>query len=277
MQTALCTLDHSQLDPWQFANLPPWIAAQRRDHLVCPGCDRPAYFRSGSRNGRAPCFCGHHAPGCVFAATAYAMQNPEPPRDPDPWGAPQRIAVDFAYGAARPCAGVGSGEWENPPDERRGSGGKGVHSNAVLNRRLRPILRSLLTTPFSQSNQPLQVTGHGDTTPAQFFVRFDTLSDRHVGQYHGYWGWLRCAKFGERGDLWLNPMGPWGLGICVQQHLVSDLLMRFPFLDPDKHTGQGVSVLVFGVLRIAPNDKPYIVVSDLAKVAMHDPSAAERW
>lgn len=273
MQTALCTLDHSHQNPWQFASLSPHVLEQRREFLVCPGCGGSAYFRSGSRNGRAPCFCGHHDQGCRFAATPSGIKDPDRSRHQSPF-AQQRIAVDFSYGTALPGDGDWSGDFEEQQDERARSSGMGDGGNAVVYRRLRSILRDLFMTALSASHQSLQVTGYGDTTPAQFFIRFDRVSDRHTGQFHGFWGQMSCARTGPDGELWLNTGDRGDLSICVPQHLVPALRRRFTMHDKGEWTGHGLQVLVFGVLQIkADSAKPYIVVADLSLIALHEPSA----
>jgi phage/plasmid primase-like uncharacterized protein len=97
MQHATYTLDNSQQTPQQFAALSPQELAQRRNHLACPGCSGHTFFRSETRDGRAPCFCGHHQDGCEYAAVQSVAKNSGQRSNRDTWSPHgQRIVVDLA-------------------------------------------------------------------------------------------------------------------------------------------------------------------------------------
>ncbi len=100
MQTARCHQDGAIYNAPSFGNLNPDEIEQKRGLLSCPECDRHSYFRRQTRNGRAPCFCAHHEPGCEFAASSPMARS-------DPFGLgrfssgvlDRPIVVDFAYGS----------------------------------------------------------------------------------------------------------------------------------------------------------------------------------
>lgn len=270
MDAARCTLDDVVYQAVRFATLSPADLSRKRRFLVCPECRGPAYFKKASRSGQAACFGARpHEDGCTLAAVEYEQNDIGPGDDQDILQNPgQRIVLDFNFGAQ-------PNDRHNDPDEPHNVGGRGgrfvgngARPDAVMHRRLSTILRNLMISDqFRTSRQTIEVTGIGEFTVADFFVRFDSVAPIHDNQYRGYWGMVASAGFGKEGALWLNSGGCDDMSICVPQQLVSALHERFRTTDGEESLA-GVYALVLGSLRTSKNMKKFVPVEDLGFITL---------
>jgi hypothetical protein len=274
MQQAKCKLDGENYYVHQFAKLPPDEITEKRQHLTCSECDISAFYRRETRNGRHACFGSHHAEGCQMAAIQTTTDTNRPNQNWDyANNQEQRIVVDFAYGTAQTEEPINHTARPNQFDDSIYSGSGTVRrQNIVSHRRLSSILRDLIASPqFCNSNQILHVAGFGEATVSDFFMRFDNISNAHVGRFMGYWGRLTCAKEGDSHALWLNTGKPGDLSILVPFQLADALRSRFGIEDRGDLTAAGMFVLVFGTLHVSWHGKPYIEIADLCSITMCNP------
>ena len=274
MQTAMCHQDGAIYNAPSFGNLNPDEIEEKRGLLSCPGCRRHSYFRKEARNGRAPCFCAHHEPGCEFAAPSPTARSDSSGLGRfSPGVLDKPIVVDFAYGSwdggvqGNGRQPVNSSLAANPSGQQMQGGSSSVSSH----RRLSTLLRDILVVPdFVRSPQTLYVQGIGQTRVWDFFVNFRQLNQTHLGQLLGHWGALTFAWQGSSGGLWLNSEngGPADLGICVPARLVDALYERHAIHSGSAWEPESCFALVVGTVHLSQGGKPYIEVADLCNVAV---------
>ncbi len=172
-----------------------------KPHLQCPACRAPAHFRSGSRDGKDPCFFARHEDGCPIASSHYsaavvaaaireveqivkdtsilAVDMSLPDRDSRPGGASNRIVDD---------AQVGS---EGRASRRHTKkSGKPKKPSSVGGRQL---LRYLVcSADFRQANIEIRMPEmNRGFTPSELFRPFSEITIPAGGRedgWHGFWG-----------------------------------------------------------------------------------------
>jgi hypothetical protein len=273
MQTAMCHQDGAIYNAPSFGSLNPDEIEQKRGLLSCPGCRRHSYFRKEARNGRAPCFCAHHDPGCEFAAASPMARSESSGLGRFSSNVLDKpIVVDFSYGSwdggvqGNGRQPVNSSLAANPSGQMQG-GSSAVSSH----RRLSTLLRNILEVPdFVQSPQALYVQGIGQTRVCDFFVNFRQINQTHLGQLMGHWGALSSVGQGNSGELWLNTGygGSGDVSICVPAHLINALYERHAIHSGSAWEPESCFALVVGTVHLSQGGKPYIEVADLCNVAV---------
>ena len=204
MQTAKYKVNNSEQNAFQFGQLTPDEIALYQLHMVCKGCGAPAYYRGPTRNGRAPCFCGHHAIGCPYAANQSVAASSRDSNlnrgiSANPW---QRIVVDLSYGIHQTNNPAAPRAFENHAPDQRNAAEHGTEVRPETRRRPSSLLNELINSPqFSESRQRLVIDGFGETTVADFFVNLGRYSPDHINQFHGYWGRIESVCMGSTGEL----------------------------------------------------------------------------
>lgn len=267
-------LNNSEQTAYDYAQMTADELARARGHLACPECEGQAYFRSATRNGRAPCFCGRHAHGCELAAVQTAARaNQQRSERGDailPW---QRIVLDLDYGAHHTNHLATPRVFESPSPEHRSPAEPGVEAGTETRRRPRALLHELIHSPgFSESRQPFVVDGVGETTIADFFVSLERHSTDHIHQYHGFWGRITSVYLGSTDELWLNSQGYAFPGVYVPRDLVDEFYRRNRLNHSDKWRLEGAYVLAIGMLKSTLAGKHFVEVKDLANLAVSFPS-----
>ena len=273
MQTARCNQDGAIYNAPSFGNLNPDEIEQKRGLLSCPECDRHSYFRRQTSNGRAPCFCAHHEPGCEFAAPSPMARSDSSGLGRFSSGVLDRpIVVDFAYGS---WDGGVQGSGRQPANSSVAANPscqiQGGSSSVTSHRRLSTLLRDILEVPdFVRSPQTLYVQGIGQTRVCDFFVNFSQLNRTHLGQLMGHWGALSFAWHGNSGELWLNTEngGRGDLGVCVPARLVDALYERYAINHGATWELGSCIALVVGTVHLSQSGKPYIEVADLCSLTV---------
>jgi len=260
MHIARSTLDNLTYQANQFATLPSSELNFKRNNLLCPGCGVPAFFRQASQmSGRAACFGARpHASGCHLAAPEFDRKYQE---DDDGYtqselgNLSKRIVLDLNFGAApKPSINSQDGVITDVDDCIGGSRLNGSHRHEVTLRRLRPLLKALTKSAhFNNSTQLIEIPNRSVTTVADFFVNFNNIGPNHEGQYHGFWGMVTNAQFGNAGTLWLNAGGWNDVSICLPYEFGGVVCERFGIKEPEELSG--AFVLILGEIRVANNGK----------------------
>lgn len=270
MQSARCNQTNSIYGAQQFASLPPNEMFQIRPNLVCPECERAAFFRNETLNGREACFGARpHADWCSLKATQSTAKAGESGWSQDVSTLDeQRIVVDFSYGAQAADGFANPGETPIQLSQRRRSGGASGSANKVTHRRLSSILRELsLSHEFSQSQQLVEIGGIGAFRANEFFASFDAVTLAHLNGLHGFYGQIVSAYFWPNmGTLWLNSGGRGDFSIGVPWELIPGFFRRFKINETRELNG--ATVLLFGVLQISQHWKKYVMLDDLDHIAV---------
>lgn len=258
MYTAKCTEDGVSYAAVDFARLQAGDIARKRRFLVCIGCGGPAYFTKASRSGRAACFGARpHTDGCLEAAPKYEVDPDGRGEDQDQLKNPaHRITVDFAFGAG-PKPEVREDDSSFPNSGRRGRFQTGEsRPDAKSKRRLSSLLRQLMEIEnFSQSEQILEIDGHGDFKVSDFFIPLLDATATHKGVFRGYWGMLIGAQRTQDNTLWFNSRGKGNLSFCIDSSEVEEFFNRYGIED-EEDLG-GAYILALGKVNVSTNGKIY--------------------
>lgn len=266
MDAARCTQNDLVYNALQFSQLPAAELAEKRRMLVCAQCGAQAFFRKASRHGRAACFGARpHEPGCDLATVEPEQLGGGGDDQEELINPGERIVVDFNFGAVNGRHGDDDG---TPGVAGRGGAfvGDGDRPQARMHRRLSSLLRNLrLSEQFRASHQILEIDGHGEVTVRDFFLKFEDVRTAHATQYRGFWGMIADARLSE-GDLWLNSGGRDNVSFCVAAERKEQLFERYGIEDLEQLAG--AYALIFGTMHVSQNGKKYVVVEDVAFVAL---------
>lgn len=267
MDVALCTLDGIEYTGNAFERLDPIDKASKRRHLVCVRCKTPAFFRKKAKSGQAACFGARPHENCSLAAAETTRGEGGGPDRDILYNPGNHIIIDvqFGGGAAGPFEPNGQGE-------SSGRGGRftghGQRPNAVMHRRLRPLLRTLIySQAFRRSDQTIELPEHGVWTVHELFVNFADISNADIGRFKGFWGVVYDIGYGANGTLWINTGKREDVSIPLSEE------QRRPFqnyhrVDPDDL--EGIHILAFGTLKCSPQGKLWIDLSDIEYFAICD-------
>ena len=263
MHTAYCTIDQEIYSTYQFSTLPLHELSAKRDHLICTECERRAFFRQRSRNGRAAHFGARpHQPGCSQTAYDSAQNNQNLAGGGSLGSGASRVVVDLDYGMHPSNSqnfppNFGDAEYDGYTSRRS----TGDFQNMVSRRRLGPLLRELTTAGNIAAAQQIEIPGMGNFTAANFFVNFNASRTVQEGAWHGFWGMVSSAKLDEQtGTLWLNTGGWEDPSVCIDREFVSAICSRFGIDDAEDLAG--ANILIMGMLRTAGNYKRCIKLAD---------------
>jgi hypothetical protein len=271
MQYARCLNTNAIYTAEQFSGMTPSALAQMRQNLVCPECGGPGFFRNKSHNGRDACFgAWPHAEACKLRAAPTAAKDKDQAQASANWiNAGTRLVIDFGYGAPAPMDWTGHGSaLDNGRGREEPQASFGLSTHSVQHMRLRPLLRSLIApTPFSTSQQLVDVAGIGTVKAVDFFVPFEALEDWHGGRYLGCYGRVAFADWVTGSQtLWLNSGGYGDPSICVPVRLVPGLIDRFGI--DDLADLEHAHVLAFGAVQTSQFGKKYVVLDDLNRITI---------
>lgn len=265
MDSAYCTSDNTPYDAADFARLAPAILEERRRALLCNGCGNEAFFRSASTSGRGPCFGARpHKPGCSEGTV-----------DAGTWGTggteidePITNAAGHIVIALPPSVNAGSDAEIGGAEQRtRGAGrifgGEGGHSANSTRRRLSTLLRRLNTEPYFQFSDTIihPPNGYEQTTVREFFVPFEGVETRAMGQFKGLWGLITDASFDAQGSLWLNTGNRSAISFVIGPDLAAEFLAHWRL--PDAESISGARALILATPRGSQRGKVFAPVDDL--------------
>ncbi|MCL7931680.1 hypothetical protein [Halomonas llamarensis] len=271
MDTAYCKLDGVTYYIASFASLPQREIQEKRRHLLCPDpkCGWQAYFKRAASSGQGACFGARpHAPNCSLAAPI-SESGPGSNETKDILRNPMdHIVIDTAFGAHGSLHIDGEDEAPGAPRGGRFTG-DGPRGPAKMNRRLRPLLKSLISSEqFRRSSSVIELPQYLSLPVNQFFVHFDDAGPEHENRFHGFWGLVFDTGMSYSGAFWLNTGEYDELSVMIPAHLYDDFKKRFGFqLDYEL---EGMHVLVLGRLRAAQSGKQYIELEDLSMCALCD-------
>jgi len=276
MENARCTTDNSIYSAEQFADLPRGDFLNRRQRLVCPECERRAFFRGQSQNGRDPHFGARpHAEGCqqrTAQATAGAGdQSGAHARMFDPT---KEIVVDFSYdlpdsmggqSAAMPGVSTEMDDVMAGPEHSLQAESSEISKRHM---RLRPLLRRLLTVPeFQHSEQILKLPGMGKVRACDLFVPLQDISARHERLMLGIFGRIVGTQYcAEYQCFWLHTDGFHTPNIRITLDVASFLMYRYELSDIAYLAG--ANVLVIGAVRVSKNGVRYIHADEPRHIAV---------
>ncbi len=277
MEKARCTQDNSIYSADQFADLPQDAFLSRRQSLVCPECERRAFFRGQSQNGRDSHFGARpHADGCQQRATqAQASTRERGGSDADFLASSQEIAVDLSFDSPASWGGQFNSVDDDSDTMADGLADSGVHLNQarssempVRHMGLRPLLRLLLSRPeFHHSEKVLRLPGFGRARVCDFFVPLQNISCRHERLAIGVFGRIvRAQYFPEFKCIWLYSEGFNNPNIYVTLEVGVYLMDRFGIRDIALLAD--VFVLVIGAVRVSMNGKRYVYLDDPRHIAV---------
>jgi hypothetical protein len=179
------------------------------------------------------------------------------------------IVIDLAYGAHDSQHVDGNEDGDGEATGRRFTG-MGARGSSRMNRRLRPLLKSLVSSSqFRNSSTMIELPQTTAMPARQFFVNFDQITDEHIDNFHGYWGLIfDTGRSSPEAPLWLNTGARDDLSVMVPEHLYGEFKQRLGF---DRRTElEGAHVLVLGKLKQAFSGKLYIELEGLDRCALYD-------
>lgn len=270
MEFARCTQTNSLYSAQQFSGLAPDVLLHRKQNLVCPECDRTAFFRRETQNGRDPCFGARpHAPWCnLKAAHAGTNANDQSDTVAGLMQSGQRIVIDFEYGARQSDSDPSSTRVQGSGARHEQISTPGGHGISPKHLRLGTLLRMLtFSSAFRSSVQIVEVSGIGIFRVADFFVPFESLATMPGGRLLGFFGQIAFAQYKPQDDtLWLNSGTLADPSICVPWEFVPSLFQRFEITEAQALTG--ANVLVIGLVRTSQYGKKYVLLEDLNQLTI---------
>jgi len=248
MDIAKCTTNGQHYFAVDFSRLPLDELVCKRRMLKCPECGSTAFFRNATFNGsRIACFGARpHSADCGLGTQDLARYD-------EIHNAVCKIVVDFNYGATEQPLYVADTE------RTRRSVEGGCRNNVSSHRRLSSLLRILIEFPeFQNSDQPLQINAHVETTANAFFVPLLSVADHYKGHFRGYWGLISNAQFTADKSLWLNSGGRENLSFCLDSKIVDAIAKRYRINGLEDLAG--AYILVIGTPQISQNRKLHIII-----------------
>lgn len=272
MLVAMCTIDGSAYEARDFYALPDSEISRLRRALVCPDpkCGRKAFYRTRSRDGRAPCFGSNdHTSECELGASDTMHRGGDEGHDEaEIINVGERLVIDLDPHGQVEVHEDPDADDDGTQTPRRGRYGEAGARRAVSRRRLRPILRDLVLVPaYRLSHQLVSVPGFDELPIRDFFVRIENATpERHQGQRRGYWGTIVRAAQDRNGDLWFNSGSPEDLSLVLPAPQVPQFWNDFPFTDVEDIAG--ASILALGEYKISAAGKPYVRIDSAHQYTM---------
>lgn len=270
MQTAQSTIDQAQYSAQVFSGLPAGVLGTLKENLVCPECGRPAFYRRGTDGGRGPCFCARpHGDDCALKSQAAGSRSPiDSDESLDRFQPGQTLVLDLNYGAHPISIGIERGVMRSSSE---------AHENANLSPggvipfrtlRLRSVLKHLMMfEEFSRTPMPVLLPGQRHAMPAnELFKQAQMVSAFDVRSFAAFWGQITWANIDRGSSLWLNFGGPHQMSVLIPPHFLSDFMVRYDVQFPQDF--KGAFVLVLGQLNSSSQGKPYLLLNELAAIAV---------
>lgn len=268
MDIATCTENNHTYTATEFAKFNAGNLERMRRQLICSECERPAFFRKESRDGRGACFGARpHAEGCSLAAQDNELVIPGIADDEDEFvNDGNRIVIDLNFGGRQDTHLDG-----NPNARRRPRGGNhvgdGGPGTAVMHRRPSGLLRMLVDAPnFRYSDQIIEIANEAPMPVRDFCVELNDVSPQYERQFRAYWGELTDAGLGSNGTLWLNSGGREQVSFGLKPEHQTAVMQRYRLHNYEEFAG--AYILVFGYLAVSGNGKMYCIIEDLEFLAL---------
>jgi hypothetical protein len=281
MNQAYCTEDHQMYHAHRFfKEVPALEKVSLRRALVCPECNGKAFFRTQSKDGRAPCFgSNEHAPNCEFKsveANGFASGRDEFVSMIQNSG--DRLIIDL-HSSKRPNGheirnGV---ETRRQPTRRHQIRSDDQSIGASSTRKLRGILYGLSNNLHFRNSEISVECGGFETLPVkEFFVEFSEVKDREFkGKKRGYWGTIDNPGETESG-LWLNAGGITDFSVVIDRSLINKFYENFGITAAKDLAG--AQILILGKCRVSKKRKPFVKLIELshAHVQLLNPPFVDR-
>jgi hypothetical protein len=104
-------------------------------------------------------------------------------------------------------------------------------------------------------------SGYDQTTVREFFVPFEDVGTRAMGQFKGLWGLITDASFDARGSLWLNTGNRSALSFVIGPDLAAEFLAHWRL--PDAESVSGARALILATPRDSQHGKVFAPIDDL--------------
>lgn len=267
MRIAFCTQDGVTYEAADFSQTEDFTT--KRNYLVCPRCNGPAFYRRPTRNGREACFGARpHAEGCDLAAVEHdGTPIGQGEEEDEVFTTGQRIVLDFNFGAAVTDLETRPVELPADTDNVGAHNGQGLTAREIMYRRMSSLLRTLIDLEeFRRSTQIIEIAEQGEFTVTEFFVNFAEVTEEHTGSYHGYWGMVSYARRDANGTLWFNSGGEEDPSVLMDQAFIQEAFLRFNI--ENEANIAGAYLLVVGELRVGPSGKRYVQITDPSRFTL---------
>ena len=231
MDLAQCTLDAHVYTAAEFSQFPLEKRQELRRYLICHACEREAYFRSASRDGKKACFYSwKHLDGCrerhVSDVTSHEeRENLEVVnviiKDSE------IIVLDLSQTEISDASTAHASQY----DERNSYGNPSkLHILQPANPRmhkcsLATLLKYLITSESFTKSDLLIDTGFPHKRKIKdFFVQFKDIEDCHIGQWRAYWGMITDA---DPSIEYLNSEGRNAASIVLKTDIRQGIMNRY--------------------------------------------------
>lgn len=273
MDTAKCLEDDKEYGILEFQQLEPTKILALRHNLICTACQKPAYFRKRSIDGKKACFGAHHEEACDLATTYKTILSNQEIRKVEEFvnqieASKNELILDLTAKKIRSLSSTkidSSGPKEVVIEKSK----KHVNTptiEKVPSHRILSVLKILIADKeFPKSDYKLYpsfIESSSGFKAKDIFVNFEKVSDYHLKKWKGFWGILSGAGFGKGGTLWLNTGGIENnkLSIVLSDDIKNDLRSKFSYnIDDDfQESFSGAYFLIFFKMKESSNGKFYI-------------------
>lgn len=270
MHSAKCILNQAQYSADTFSAISQGHQETLKENLVCPACNRPAFYRRGTEGGRGPCFCARpHADDCSLKSQmmgASSLNTNDQHEQTLQSG--QTLVVDFNFGGHPASNGFEDCGVVRSADDSDSNPTKGGRVNHVRKLRLNSILRQLMISDeFAKTRMPVKLQGQLDPISAnELFLPAHLATASNGCSFHAFWGQLTWANLDKGNSLWLNFGRPHQLSVLIPSQCVSEFMIRFDIELFEQLIG--AYALAFGQLKTSSLGKPYVKLDNLALISI---------
>ena len=263
MDIAKCVLDNQTYTALEFSRLLPSELSTKRKHLVCIECQAAAFFRKASRNGQAACFGAFlHFGGCSLSSSDVQSLSGEEPNKYTDLHSNEFVKLNLTSELQSDTCAVMSGDSQASNTRDIIYSTDDLKPGLRIRRQLSATLKGLiLSEKFRASSQEVEREGAAPSTANHFFVNFKKIKIDQDEEVHGYCGILTDARLSSEGSLWLNSGGVENVSCVIQAEMVDKFFQRYHLEDEEDLAG--AYVIIIGSLKISPNGKRYIRLTDI--------------
>lgn len=196
--------------PYWAVQLSPEQRLALKDHLVCDGCDNPAFYRSQSISGKPALFFAKHSEGCRYKLERSDSSSAESSNTRNiKANDGKTIFLNFSSNESQ-FSGTQTNK-NTPKVNRHGEGRFADNAenpeSSVSHKSLRRLHKLLtVSDDFLLSNPKLVIPGVGETFAGDFFVY--SIKNHANNGYIGFLFTISKATISKKtGHLWLNTDG----------------------------------------------------------------------
>lgn len=254
MNRVICLQDNKFYDIDTFSALADEIRSLLRKYLACCECRGKAYYRKQTKDGKHACFGAYHKDRCPLKIRDSSSRHSESAEAASQI-AVNRQTIDVAFAAYTPSEIAPRENARRPTGKEPSSSTPGDHAGQPgqsrnVPKRLRTLLGMLLRSDdFAMSDIEINTGAPHPFKARDLFVRFDDISEAHIGEWKGFWGLIDNS---DENMTWLNTANRQNVSIPVEQ--MKDYLTGVLGITSSADLA-GASALVFGILRVSGSGK----------------------